>query len=142
MPGYELRPMSRIEVVVRELLMTALAGVRELPREEARLVVGGDFGHTAAQDYYIRVDRVDGRTDRFEGSYIVDVEVFAGNPHVAESRSLDIEALLLGYPHVVEVEGRSVTIYEVSQNSTPDELPWEDDEVTRLGATYVFNVKR
>jgi hypothetical protein len=113
------------------------------PPEGHESLIGGDMAFLPAMPFYIRVDKVPGsRADRFGGDYIVDVEVFSVNYLDAESRSLDIEALLLGYPHVVEVGERKVLFDEVSQNTGPDELPWEDDEVSRLGATYVITARR
>lgn len=109
---------------------------------ERDAAVGGDLSYEKGMDFYIRIDKVASSADRFEGAYTVDVEVFGRNYLETESRALDIEALLLGYPHVVEVEGRTWVFDEVSQNSGPDELPWDDDEVSRLGATYVIIARR
>lgn len=131
-----------IERAVKAFLISAYNQLNTLDPAEADALVGGDLRFDTSKPFYIRVDKVGGVTDRFEGTFIVDVEVFGVNYGETESRSLDIEALLLGYPHVVEVEGKMWLFDQVSQNRLPDELPWEDDAVTRLGATYVITARR
>lgn len=143
MEGYELRRSVSIEAAVRKLLMSSLPGLREMPPAEGRKYVGRDFSFDpTTADFYIRLGKVPGPGGRLETTHIVDIEVFARNYLAAESRSLDIEALLLGYPHVVEVDGREVGFDRVHQNVVPDELPWEDDSVSRVGATYAITVRR
>lgn len=132
----EVKPFGSIELAVKALLVDGYE-----PATEDN--VGGSLDYQVGQGLYIRVDKVPGgRSDRFGGDFVVDLEVFGVNYLETESHALDIEALLLGYPHVVEVDGRTVVFDEVSQNSGPDELPWEDDEVSRLGATYVITARR
>lgn len=135
-------PFGSIERAVKSFLLTRYEPLTELQPADADRLVGGDLAFDASMPFYIRIDKVDSITDRFQGDFIIDVEVFSNEYLDAESRSLDIEALLLGYPHVVEAEGRTWVFDSVSQNSGPDELPWEDDETTRLGATYVITARR
>lgn len=105
--------------------------------------VGGNFAYDPPMPWYVRIDSVFRKTNRLEGDFTFDVEVFApADGDAAESVSDDLEALLLGYPHVVEVDEAKVIIDTVSQNSGPRELPWEDEAVTRLGATYVITARR
>jgi hypothetical protein len=134
-----------IEQAVEALLLQSYQPLIDLGTDSDR-AVGGDLAFDpSTQDWYIRIDKVGGRSDRLEGDFVVDIEVFgAGSIGYVntESHALDIEALLLGYPHVVEVGDRKVVFDTVSQNTLPDELPWEDDEVTRLGATYVITTRR
>lgn len=105
--------------------------------------VGSRFDYEPPMPWYVRIDSVFRKTNRLEGDFTFDVEVFApADGDAAESVSDDLEALVLGYPHVVEVDGGKVIIDTVSQNSGPRELPWEDEAVTRLGATYVITARR
>jgi hypothetical protein len=133
----QIKPFGSIELAVRELL---LANVTDATPEQ----VDGDFAYDpATMPFFIRIDKVPGTsTDRFGGDFAIDVEVFGVNYLEVESQALDIEALLLGYPHVVRVGDLTWVFDEVTQNSSPNELPWEDDEVTRLGATYVITARR
>jgi len=103
--------------------------------------VGGDLPG-ALTDLYVRIDRVSGRADRFEGDFVLDIECFHPSYEEAENASFALEALLLGYPHVVEVNGRRVVLDEVQQNQGPSETFWDDDSVHRLLATYVITARR
>lgn len=104
--------------------------------------VGGDFSYVGGSGFYQRIGLVDSRSDRFGGTFVVDVEVWGSDYLETESRANRVEALLLGYPHVVEVDSHTWVFDTVSQNTGPRELPWEDDEVTRLGGTYVITARR
>lgn len=143
-----VKPFGSIEKALAALLVAGLPNADWTQADWDDLtgdgdgLVGGDLAYEREQPWYIRIDKVSGRSDRFEGDFTLDVEVFGINYLETESRSLDIEALLLGYPHVVEVEGSTWVFDTVSQNTIPDELPWEDDEVSRLGATYVITARR
>lgn len=92
---------------------------------------------------YVRIAKVPGgRSDRLEGTTVVDIEVFDPSYLAAESRALDIEAFLLGYPHIVEVDSKRVVIDEVEQNAGPAEVFWDDPSVSRILSTYVVTVRR
>lgn len=116
--------------------ITALAE----PYRDAR--VGGDLSFTTGDGWYIRVGEVIPSSDRIGGSFTFDLEIFGDDYLDTDSRASRLDALVLGYPHVVEVEDRTWVFDTVSQNTGPRELPWEDDEVTRLGATYVITARR
>jgi hypothetical protein len=140
----DIPSFGSIEEAVKAFLLANYQPLVDLG-EDADVHVGGDLSFEAGDGWFIRIDKAFGRTDRFGGDFVVDIEVFGDSSegyYGTESRALDIEALMLGYPHVVEVEGRKVVFDEVSQNALPDELPWEDDTVTRLGATYVITARR
>jgi hypothetical protein len=140
----DVKPFGSIERAVKAFLLTYYQPLAALDPEDADLRVDGDLAFDpAATPWYIRVDKVPGsRATRFEGDFVIDVEVFGTNYIETESHALDIEALFLGYPHVVEVEGQKWVFDTVSQNTGPDDLPWESDEVSRLGATYVITARR
>ena len=105
--------------------------------------VGGDFAFKGSMPWYIRIDRVPGGSaDRLEGDFVLDIETFSRDYTVAESLAFAIEALLLGYPHVVEVDGRKVVFDSVTENQGPADIPWEDEAVHRLLATYVITARR
>lgn len=138
-----VKPFKSIEKAVRALLIAELPELAAMDPATAAAHVGGDMSFDpATDDWYIRIDKVDSNTNRFQGDFIVDIEVFDHKYLQAESRSLDIEALLLGYPLDVEVGAQKWVFDKVIQNTGPDELPWEDDRVSRLGATYVITARR
>lgn len=105
---------------------------------------GGDFpGPLGPDDVYTRVERVGGgRSDQIEGDFVLDIEQFSRSYSAAESVAFEVEALLLGYPHRVEVGTRNVVLDRVEQNQGPSEVYWEDDDVHRLLATYVITARR
>lgn len=138
-----IKPFGSMERALKAFLIASLPDLVALDPDAADARVGGDLAfNKRTMDWYIRIDKVSSTADRFEGDFTIDVEVFSGNYLDAESRSLDIDALLLGYPHVVRVEDQTVVFDKVFQNAGPDDLPWEDDEVSRLGATYVITARR
>jgi hypothetical protein len=105
--------------------------------------VGGNFDYDPALPWYVRIEQVFSRSTRLEGSFTFDVEVFApSDGTVAESVSDGLEALLLGYPHVIEVDDETFVFDTVFQNEGRRPLPWEDESVTRLGSTYVITARR
>lgn len=138
-----IQSWGSIELAVKALLLAKYQPLVDLGAD-AGARVGGDLDFDAdTQDFYIRLDKVPGgNSDRFGGTFVIDVEVFGSNYLETESRSLDIESLLLGYPHVVEAGSKTWVFDSVSQNVGPDDLPWEDDSVARLGATYVITARR
>ena len=104
-------------------------------------LVGGDLLGTPPAGY-IRIAKVSQSSTRFEGDFVVDIEVFDPSYLTAESRALDIDAALLGYPHVVEVGQEKVVFDEVTNNAGPAEAFWDDPEVSRILSTYVITVRR
>ena len=138
-----IRPFASIDRALLALLVAQPLQIDDTTTAVPEAQVGGDFAYQPTMPWYIRIDKVPGgSSDRFGGQFIVDIEVFAADYLLAESVAFAIEALLLGYPHVVEVDGRKVVIDDVSQNASPAELPWEDDSVSRLGSTYVLTARR
>lgn len=138
-----LTPRTSVEQAVLALLMREVVFEGEaLSSHPAR--VGGDFpGPELVDPWYIRIDRVPGgRFGRIQGYDVVDLEVFSTDYARAESLAFALEALALGYPHVVEVGDRKVVLDSVSQNVGVADLPWEDDSVYRLGATFAITARR
>lgn len=134
-------PWGPWERAVLALLLT-YDGMPDDP-ELALARVGSTFDFDGTLPWYIRIDKVFSQSDRLFGSFTVDIEVFAAaETGLADSVASDIEALVLGYPHVVEVDGDKFVFDTVSENSGPNEFPWEDEAVTRLGATYVITARR
>lgn len=132
-------PFKSVELALKELLVRDYAPLTGL---DAR--VGGEFPATV-DGWYIRIDRIPGgRTDSFEGSFVVDLEVFAPDYLNANQIAHDLEALILahGY-HVVISEGKRWVFDRVFQNTGVADLPWAgDDDIFRLGATYAFTARR
>jgi hypothetical protein len=139
-----LQPQTSMERAVLALLerdFVTRDGVRLADHPER---VGSDFAFVrGTTPWFIRIDRIPGgNSGRIEGRTVIDLEVFSDDYLLAESVAFDLEALALGYPHVVEVEGRKVVFDDVTQNVGVADLPWEDDSVYRLGATYVITARR
>lgn len=144
-----MSPFSSMERAVMQLLLDKFAydpdtelhtGGDPLPDAQ----VGGDFGYDpGAMPWYIRIDKVPGgSSDRMQGDFVLDLEVFGSDYLLTESVAFALEALVLGYPHVVEVGDRKVVFDDVTQNVGVADLPWEDDSTYRLGATYVITARR
>lgn len=136
-----VKPFPAFELFVRQLIVDKLVDPVSGDPADAELV-GGDLAYDASSPYYIRINRFAGSTDRLEGRFIFDLEVFGTDWQETESRAAALEALLLGYPHVVEVGDQKMVFDSVFQNVGVFELPWEDDTVNRLGATYVILARR
>lgn len=116
-----------------------------MPEDQTQALarVGGLFDYDGSTPWYVRIDRIFSQSGQLEGVFTYDIEVFApADGTLAESVSDDLEALLLGYPHVVEVEDETFVFDTVFQNSGRRPLPWEDESVTRLGATYAITARR
>lgn len=137
MSNDDLRTMPVGRVLVA-LLDRDLAVVQDKPK-----ALGGALPGSVS-DLYVRLERVGGSGDLFGGDYVVDVETFSPSFTKAESAQFDIEALLFRYPHVVEVgdPAKVWIIDRVSQNQGAAEIFWDDDNVTRLLATYVITARR
>lgn len=146
MTGYTLPEMPSMLRTFKEFLLTRyqplVDAVADDPTAADRLVGGKLAFDPRTQPFYIRLDQVYQSGNLFEVEAIIEPEVFGVNYWEVESRCLDIERLLLGYPHVVEVEDRKVILDKVTQSNNLVRLPWEDDDVVRLGATYVITARR
>lgn len=129
---------------VERALLTLIVERLDAEPPVSLALVGGDFAYDPeTMPYYIRIDKVPGgTTGQLQGDFIVDLEVFAPDYGTAESLAFSLEALVLGYPHSVVVDGRKVVLDSVDQNSGVADLPWEDDSTYRLGATYVITLRR
>lgn len=103
---------------------------------------GGNQPDTV-DEVYVEISRVPGgNSTRTGGVAVIDVDCYAPSYDGADSAASDVEALLFGYPHVVEVGDQTVVLDHVEQNIGPAERPWQDDSVTRIGATYVISLRR
>lgn len=125
----------------KALIMT-LPEIVALPEADRDARVGGEFSFATGDGWYFRVELVNSAADRFEGDFVFDLETWGDAYLDTDSRANRVDALVLGYPHVVEVDGHTWVFDKVSQNTGPRDLPWEDDAVTRLGATYVITARR
>lgn len=119
---------------------------RDLPvLEGSDALVGTEFPRDASEvPFTIRIDRIGGVTNSFEGDFNVDIETFSQDYLLAEKVALEVEALILahGY-HVVITDGRRWVFDDASQNEGIDDRPWEgEDDTYRIGATYVFTARR
>jgi hypothetical protein len=139
-----VKPFSSIERALKALIVRDGLIVEDVATPVPSELVGGDFGYDPAiMPWYIRIDKVPGgAADRFQGDFVIDLEVFGQDYLATESIAFALDALVLGYPHVIEVEDRKVVFDDVTQNVGPADLPWEDDSTYRLGATYVITARR
>lgn len=140
MTDTSIKPWPSLERGVKNFLVANFGDITELDEADRDARVGGDFAF--AEPFYIRVQLVDSSSDRVNGTFIFDLETWGFDFLDTESRANRLDALVLGYPHVVEVDDQMWVFDTVSQNTGPRELPWEDDAVTRLGATYVITARR
>lgn len=135
MTDLTIQPFPAFELFVKQLVVDNIDDADDSN-------VGGDLAYEATDAFYIRIKRFAGSTNKLEGRFIFDVEAFAANWQVAESLASSIEALLLGSPHRVTVGDQLMIFDEVIENVGIFEMPWDDDTVTRLGATYSLVARR
>lgn len=134
----DLRPFPSIETAIQAYLLE-----RHIPLEDG--MIGGDFRYDPdTMPFYVQINRgPGGRTGQLSGTFVVELEVFGREYLETESVASAIEALVLGYPYVVEADGRKVIIDSVFQNAGVSDLPWGDDSVNRFSAgTYVMTMRR
>lgn len=119
----------------------ALKTVIEDRYPEASGHVGGDL-QTVPVDgsIYVWLGLVPGGgiNDQTSGQWTIDVDVFARDYSSAMMHASGIEAMLLASPHRTD----EIIIDSVFQNQSPAERPWDDDNVYRVGATYVLTARR
>lgn len=142
MTDTSIKAWPSFERGVKNLLLEHFPDIADLPVDEQDGRVGGDFAFQSGQGWYIRIGLVTGASDRIGGDFVFDLETWGDDFLETESRANRLDALVLGYPHVVEVDDRKWVFDSVSQNTGPRELPWGDDAVTRMGATYVITARR
>lgn len=125
-------PFPMIEKAVRQLI--------EAKYPEAADKVGGDPDFDPASvDLFVMLSLVPGGgTTQTDGEWIVDVDVFGRSYSTAMTHALALEAALVGPRHITEL----MRIDNCYQNEGPAERPWDDDNVYRIGATYVFTARR
>lgn len=120
-----------IEVAVKQILERDLVG--------AAGKIGGDLSYDGSSDFYVWLGLVPGgSSDQIAGDFVMDIDVFAGDYRSAMSKALAIEALLVGRHH----RSDEMRIDRCLENIGPAERPWDDDNVFRVGATYVFTARR
>lgn len=126
------QPFGSIQKAVQEVIET------KYPDAEGK--VGGALNYTAGQGLYVCVMLVPGGGAETEtnGSWAVDIDVFGDNYLQTLDHANAISALLVGKYHRTS----TMLIDRVFQNVAPAPAPWEDDNVTRLSATYVFTSRR
>jgi hypothetical protein len=98
----------------------------------------GDTPLPAAQAY-----TVDGAADVTSGYAVVDVHFFADDYLQASQLARTFDSKMMGYPHVVSSNGRSVLFDRVECIGLPTEIPWtEDNSVRRFRSTYSISFRR
>lgn len=124
-------PFPMIELAVKELI--------ELRYSPALGKTGGDLSYERGDGLYVWFALVSGSTGQLEGSWAVDVDVFADDYATAMQHALNLESYLLGRPYE---HLNIMRIDSITQNEAPVERPWDDDGVFRVGATYSFSARR
>ena len=133
-----LRQTAPMERVLRDIIRRDLL-IDGQPVDPA--AVGRDLPG-ALTGLYVRLEKIGGSSSETEGDFIFDIETFHPSYNQADSAQYALEALLLGYPRSVVVDGRKVVLDSVTQNQGPSEIFWDDDSVHRLLATYVITARR
>ncbi len=125
-------PFALVEIALKDLIEDIYA--------PASGRVGGDLSYDGEAELYVFIGLVPGggRTNQIEGEWAVDIDCFSPTYGQAMEHALALEALLLRgrFP------GADMIIDSVFQNESPSERPWEDENVARVGATYVFSARR
>lgn len=126
-------PFKPIDRTIKALITAKLSG--------ATGKVGADLSYTASQDFYVWIGLIPGASssDRTSGYWTADIDVFGTDYLETMQRALDLEAILLnarGFRH----DGQQIDV--VFQSSAPGEIPWDDDKVYRISATYTFSARR
>lgn len=122
-----IQPFAPIEIALKEVLE------QWYPDK-----VGGDMSFEAGEGLYIMVGLVDGHTTKLGGEWVVDIDIFADDYATAIEAASDIEAKLLDGAH----RGGGMILDGIYQSLTARPMPWDDDNVTRLGAVYGMTARR
>ena len=125
-----MTPFPMIEKALREYIEEAY------PAADGK--TGGDPSYVAGADLYVWISLVGGTTDQIDGSWVVDVDVFAPTYGSAMTHALELEAVLLGPRKTTS----TLRIDNSYQNEVPVERPWTDESVSRVGATYTLTARR
>lgn len=118
--------------------------VRDLePLEGTDARIGGDYPRVI-DDFYVRIDKGFGRSNSFEGTFAVDLEVFSMDYGRAGEVSGLIESIMLSHGYLTVTQDDYKWIFDdISQNIAPDEIPWEgDDDTFRFVSTYALTSRR
>ena len=127
-----IQPFGLIEMAVKELI--------EAKYEPAAGKVGGDLAYDGV-DLFVWIGLIPGggSADQIDGTWAVDIDCFGPSYGEAMTHALALEAMLLAPGgHVTP----TMRVDSVLENSSPAEVPWEDDGAFRISATYVFSARR
>jgi hypothetical protein len=120
-----------VEKAVKELIEEKLTG--------ASGKVGGDLSYDGTLDFYVWIGLIPGGgTDQIDGTWNIDIDIFAPKYATAMTKSLALEALLVSPRHRTD----TMLLDNCYQNGVPAERPWDDESVFRIGTTYTFTARR
>lgn len=126
-----IQPWPIVEKAIRELVEDKYA--------PADGHAGGAPSYEAGDDIYVWISRVPGGgSDEISGEWIVDIDCFAPTFGEAMTHANALEAIFLARMHSTSV----MNLDRTRQNESPTERPWDDESVSRVGATYVFTARR
>ena len=120
-----------IELAVAELLEARFPGAK----------VSGDIeyiGNRAPNAFFVAQVPGAGKLTETEGTWYVDVDVFDTEYLDGLDRAEDVSILFLNK----RLRTSKIIFDKVEQSSPPAEIPWRDDSVYRIGATYSFTARR
>ena len=110
---------------------------------EANIRVSAPTPGATASLPAIQVFQVDGESDQLDGYSVIDIHTFDRSYLDTSNLALDVDAIVMGYPHLVSSNGRSVLFDRVECLSIPSEIPWlEDNSIRRFRATYSVSFRR
>lgn len=87
---------------------------------------------------FVRVTLVTGRDDGVTDYSVVDLDVFANSRATAYALAMDLRSRLTAGPHRVG----QVVLDRIRTEEKPRRLPWDDENIWRLGATYRISARR
>jgi len=92
---------------------------------------------------HVQVYGLGGERERLNDYPAIGIMTFAANYNTAADLAERIDTGLLGYPIVVESNGRTVVLDSVEVNSPPVEVPWDPEgTIRRFQATYSISIRR
>jgi hypothetical protein len=91
---------------------------------------------------WAQIYAVGGSGGPLENDTTVDVQFFASKYGDASLLARRFDARIMGYPHRVSSNGRSVLFDRVETVSTPVEIDWDQGATRRFQATYSLSIRR
>lgn len=103
--------------------------------------IGGELAYVQGTGLYIYISQVTGGgwTTATSGQWTLDIDVFGDDKNTAFNNALALEAALSEGPYRSH-DGIFVDHFINSMSAS--QLPWEDENVTRVGSIWVVTARR